>query len=125
MINKPQRIIKVWGYEEIFHNTDHCCKKLVVNQQHQCSEHFHREKNETFYLVCGLVYFTLDSLSFYLEQGKSITVRKNQHHKFLALKDSEIIEASTPHSEGDSFRVSTSKKLDDITFKKLVKGYDQ
>lgn len=49
-------VSKPWGWENwIVNNADYCGKVLFVKQGKQCSWHYHRQKDETFYVQSGEV----------------------------------------------------------------------
>jgi len=51
---EPQRVDKPWGYELIWALTDaYCGKLLVVNAGQSLSLQFHREKDESWYVIEG------------------------------------------------------------------------
>lgn len=48
-------VSKAWGWENWIVNAEYCGKVLFVKQGKQCSWHYHREKDETFYVQTGEV----------------------------------------------------------------------
>ena len=53
---KTKIICKVWGHEQIMHNDQsYCAKLLVLNRGCCCSIHFHALKNESFLMESGLM----------------------------------------------------------------------
>jgi mannose-6-phosphate isomerase-like protein (cupin superfamily) len=117
-MNKTKIVQKIWGTEEWLANTElYCGKILTLNSWFICSYHYHKKKDETFYISQGLVYLKLDEKELLLNQGDKIRVRPNQKHQFASLeKVSKIIEISTHHDEKDSYRLTESCKinLDDL-----------
>ena len=74
-----------------------------MNEGFQCSIHAH-PKEETFYIEKGLVYMELESESGEMEgsvlKRKNIVhIFPNKYHRFSGLKNSVIIEFSTPDTE--------------------------
>ena len=61
-----KHVPKGWGYEKWIVNTDEYCGKLLFfNEGKRCSWHYHKKKDETFYLQSGkivLYYGETDSL---------------------------------------------------------------
>lgn len=53
----------------------------------------------------------LDELEFIMEPGDAVEVPRGVDHSFTGLMDSIILEVSTQHFEDDSYRTTTSKKL--------------
>jgi D-lyxose ketol-isomerase len=91
------RIPKVWGEEHWIVNRQYCGKKLVLRKGFRCSLHFHKQKDEVFYVISGRVL---------LEHGDGIA--PGVVHRFWGLEDAEIIEFSTHHEDEDSYRIETS-----------------
>ena len=50
---------KVWGEEHWIVNKEYCGKKLVLKKGFRCSMHFHKIKDETFYVISGKVLIEL------------------------------------------------------------------
>ena len=51
---EPERVEKPWGYELIWARTEHYAGKLLsVNAGHALSLQFHREKDESWYVLEG------------------------------------------------------------------------
>ena len=46
---------KAWGEEHWIVNKEYCGKKLVLKAGHRCSVHYHKIKDEVFYVTSGLV----------------------------------------------------------------------
>lgn len=123
MIEPPKFVPKGWGWESWLANTDdYCGKILYVHRNKKCSFHYHKVKDETFYLldgkICllyaepesaGLPNTTVDNpghaLPVILEPGDCFHVPVLMRHRFIGLKDSHIIEISTHHEDSDSYRI--------------------
>ena len=102
---------KIWGFEEIIVNNGlYCGKILHLRKNHMCSIHFHRKKNETFYVLDGNVEMEVDNSVYCMKAGHSIFVPRRTLHRFTGLEDSRIIEFSTPDEESDSYRFTTSAR---------------
>ena len=75
------------------------------------SMHFHREKQETWYVNKGQFTFNwidtsnAEKKSTILNQGDSVTIPIGMPHQLLANTDGEIFEVSTQHFDTDSYRV--------------------
>jgi quercetin dioxygenase-like cupin family protein len=95
---------KNWGSEEWIVNRDYCGKKLTLNKGFRCSMHYHKNKDETFYILKGKVLLELENKKYILKPGDSMLVQPNQKHRFTGLEDSEIMEFSTHHEDEDSYR---------------------
>jgi quercetin dioxygenase-like cupin family protein len=113
---------KLWGSEEWLANTDkYCGKILVLEEGFRCSYHFHKNKDETFYVLDGLVYLNLDGKDNILKPGDSRRVMPGQKHYFTSLEGrSRIIEISTHHEDSDSYREYESGTVDTLALKKRL-----
>lgn len=126
-MSKHHYVEKGWGSEEwIVNKKEYCGKILKFKEGKKCSVHYHRLKDETFYLHKGKVEmhwkdpddseigYTDDAL---LEQfdrnhkiviltaGDSFYVPQCRMHQVVALEDSEVFEFSTEHFDRDSYRL--------------------
>lgn len=115
-MDKPERHEKGWGYEEwITNNEKYCGKILHFNKGKQCSIHYHKIKDETFYLLGGRFELLLSDSPEEYEKGNISRVimasRETVHlwpgrvHQMTALEDSDLLEISTQHFEEDSYRL--------------------
>ena len=110
---------KGWGYEKWIVNTDEYCGKLLFfNKGKRCSWHYHKLKDETFYLQSGsllLFYGETDSLedakTIVLEPGDKFHIHRGLRHQMVAQADSELFEFSTQHFDEDSHRVISGDTL--------------
>ncbi|MBI2139400.1 cupin domain-containing protein [Candidatus Woesearchaeota archaeon] len=107
-----KEVPKVWGKETWLVNRDYCGKILMLNKGFQCSMHYHRKKDETFYILRGKVLMEIGNAKFIMAPGQSILIPPNAKHRFTGLEDSEIIEFSTHHEDEDSYRVTESRAVD-------------
>ena len=104
---------KGWGYEKWITNSNlYCGKLLFLNKGKKCSWHYHKIKDETFYLQSGelLVRYSEDddlenSNQIILTKGDSFHVYQGLRHQMLAIENSELFEFSTQHFEEDSYRI--------------------
>lgn len=104
---------KGWGYELwIVNNEKYCGKILFFKKDKKCSWHFHKIKDETFYLQSGKMQVHYgDSDDFLtskvriMNPGDSMHIYTGMRHQMIALEDSELIEFSTQHFEYDSYRI--------------------
>jgi quercetin dioxygenase-like cupin family protein len=110
-MNTHKIVPKGWGEEEWIVNNDLYCGKILRFQKgKRCSYHYHKIKNETFYLSKGRIEVSLGRVDYVLEKfqmkvGDSLDIPVGLVHSVLALEDSEIIEFSTHHEDSDSYRV--------------------
>jgi len=118
-MEKIKIVQKGWGYEKwIVNNEKYCGKLLFFNKGKRCSWHFHKIKDETFYLQSGLIslyYGWEEDLSkaevLVLEPGNSFHIPMGLKHQMVALENSELFEFSTEHFDSDSYRVTPGDSL--------------
>ena len=104
---------KGWGYEKwIVNKPEYCGKLLFFNKGKKCSWHFHKLKDEVFYLQSGKMIvkysdgeFLESANEIVLNAGDSFHVYTGLKHQMIALEDSELFEFSTQHFEHDSYRI--------------------
>jgi mannose-6-phosphate isomerase-like protein (cupin superfamily) len=104
-VESIHRVTKPWGFEIWWAVTeDYAAKLLHVEQGHRLSLQYHREKDESCYLLSGLVRLTrgssLDALvTSEVSQGSAWRNRPGDIHTIEALETSCVLEASTPQLE--------------------------
>ena len=96
-----KKINKPWGHEEIWAKTDtYVGKILVINPNERLSLKYHEKKEETIYVLEGMlqVWETDDDNSYSLYgSGSTFHVTPNQVHRFGAGDEVvKLIEVSTP-----------------------------
>ena len=125
MVNETDILIhkKVWGEEHWIVNKEYCGKKLVVNRGFRSSIHYHKDKDETFYMLSGKLLMELDGTQRILKAGDKLYVPTEAKHRFTGLENSEMIEFSTHHREDDSFRDSESGRVPEELFQRLIEAY--
>ena len=104
---------KGWGYEKwIVNNEKYCGKLLFFREGKKCSYHYHKVKDETFYLQSGQMEITYgdtddikEAKKLILRAGDKFYIYPGLRHMMLALTDCELFEFSTEHFEDDSYRV--------------------
>ena len=119
---------KGWGGERIFANippapgfSGYCGKLLYVIAGHGCSYHYHKIKDETFYVVAGTVrlYYSPvdrhparlgnsldDAHVVELVQGRTFHVPPLLRHRFFGETDAIIAEASSYDDPADTYRLA-------------------
>jgi mannose-6-phosphate isomerase-like protein (cupin superfamily) len=111
---QPVRIVpKGWGREVwIANNELYCGKILEIKQGKRCSLHYHKIKNESFYLRSGRLLVRVkenaDSAvveEFEMKPGDCMDVPRGLVHQMEALEDAELYEFSTQHFDSDSRRL--------------------
>ena len=104
---------KGWGYEKwIINKKEYCGKFLFFRAGKKCSWHYHKLKDEVFYLQSGrmIVRYSDDddidkAEEILLEPGMNFYIYTGLRHQMLALEDSELFEFSTEHFDTDSHRI--------------------
>lgn len=118
MVNDPHIPIKFvpkgWGFEKwIVNNEEYCGKLLYFVKGRRCSWHYHKLKDEVFYVQSGkmLVKYSdyTDKLDLadeiILGPGDNFHVYRGLRHQMIALEDTELFEFSTQHFDSDSYRL--------------------
>ena len=104
---------KGWGFEKwIVNCPEYCGKLLYFVKDKKCSWHYHKIKDEVFYLQSGKLkvrYSDGDDIEatsiVILNPGDKFHVYPGLRHQMEALEDSELFEFSTQHFEEDSYRI--------------------
>jgi mannose-6-phosphate isomerase-like protein (cupin superfamily) len=115
---------KGWGYEMIWATNEKYCGKIMVfnREMGQTSMHFHREKDETWFVNSGKFKVkwidTKDSKLYEQEliEGSTWHNPPLQPHQLICLsKEGSVTEVSTPDSVEDNYRIGPgdSQKLSD------------
>lgn len=106
-------VSKGWGFEKWIVNTkDYCGKLLYFAKGGKCSWHYHKLKDETFYIQSGkiiLYHSEGDDIENaekkVLRRGDTFHVPVGLRHRMYALEDTELFEFSTQHFDEDSYRL--------------------
>jgi|TARA_B100000282_G_C31738739_1_gene495073 quercetin dioxygenase-like cupin family protein len=106
-------VSKGWGFEKwIVNKPEYCGKLLFFKNGKRCSWHYHKIKDEVFYLQSGklMVYYSDDDEINNAKQkillpGDNFHVYVGLRHQMVALEDSELFEFSTQHFDEDSYRI--------------------
>ena len=110
---KIKHVDKGWGHEKwIVNKPEYCGKILYFEKGKQCSWHFHKIKDEVFYIQSGKIivkYANHDDLEqaeeVVLGPGDNFHVYTGLRHQMIALEDTELFEFSTQHFDSDSYRI--------------------
>lgn len=104
---------KGWGHEYIFATNDKYCGKLLkFSTGAKFSMHFHREKDETWYVLSGkfvvryINTLNADTKEVELDVGDTWRNEPCEPHQLICLEEGTIIEVSTPDSVEDNYRVA-------------------
>jgi mannose-6-phosphate isomerase len=101
---EPQRVEKPWGYELIWALTEHYAGKILgVTAGHSLSLQFHREKDESWYVLEGRAELEFAAPGETVTKREVVTpgaafrIRPGTVHRITALEDIAMLEVSTPH----------------------------
>ena len=107
-----KHVEKLWGSEFwIVNNEKYCSKILHFEKGKRLSMHFHKMKDESWYLLKGkLMFYWIDTtvgkvVSQTFDKGQAVRIPPGLPHQLLALEDSDVIETSTQHFDSDSYRI--------------------
>jgi len=108
-------VSKGWGYEDwIVNKEEYCGKLLFIKKGKKCSWHYHKNKDETFYIQSGKLEVTYGwddrrtkdfTKKIVLEEGDSFHVPVLMRHQLKGLADVTMFEFSTQHFDEDSIRI--------------------
>ena len=109
---------KGWGFEKWIVNCDKYCGKLLYFVKgKKCSWHYHKIKDEVFYIQSGkiLVRYSDEDIMYkhgilmadeiILGPGDNFHIPTGLRHQMEALEDTELFEFSTQHFDSDSYRI--------------------
>jgi len=99
----PRRVEKPWGWELIWADTDlYVGKILFVRAGQSLSLQFHREKDESWYVLEGRAELQLGEAgqavltTEVVGPGVAFRLRPGTVHRIRAVEDTTILEVSTP-----------------------------
>lgn len=105
-------IQKGWGSEDIWATNDKYCGKVMhFKTGKKFSMHFHKEKDESWYVLKGkfmLKYIdtvTAETHTKILESGDTWHNPPLLPHQLICLEAGDIMEVSTPDSVEDNYRI--------------------
>ena len=96
------RVDKPWGYELRWAVTDRYLGKLLhIGSGRALSLQYHVQKDESIFVLSGLIDLVLESADGTLEShrlapGMSARVRAGRRHRFVAVEEADLFEASSP-----------------------------
>ena len=104
---------KGWGHEVWIVNKEaYCGKILFFKKGKKCSWHYHKLKDETFYIQSGKLEVSFSrrdeiemAEKIVLEPGDVFHVPIGTRHQMLGLEDTQMFEFSTQHFDSDSHRL--------------------
>jgi mannose-6-phosphate isomerase-like protein (cupin superfamily) len=87
---------KPWGYERPLAEFQGVfLKELFLRKGHTSSLHFHKEKDEFFYIVQGQVRVRLADTTIELKAGDTLRITPGQVHRIQPIEDTLILELGT------------------------------
>ena len=101
-VSTGRRVPKPWGYEIIWAETERYVGKLLhIERGHALSLQYHQRKDETIYVLSGLLELEFAGpdeplRTVRLHPGETFRVRPLLRHRMSAIETCEVIEASTP-----------------------------
>tara|TARA_Y100000593_G_C4239080_1_gene301148 strand:- start:92 stop:451 length:360 start_codon:yes stop_codon:yes gene_type:complete len=106
-------VSKGWGFEKWIVNCEEYCGKLLYFVKgKKCSWHYHKLKDEVFYVQSGKIlvkYSDYENITtadeVILTPGDNFHVYRGLKHQMIALEDTELFEFSTQHFDEDSHRI--------------------
>lgn len=105
-------VVKGWGSEDIWATNDKYCGKFMnFDQGARFSMHFHREKDETWYVQSGKFIVrwidtkTANIIEVNLEAGDTWHNPPLLPHQLVCVETGTVIEVSTADSVEDNYRV--------------------
>lgn len=103
---------KGWGHEFIWAtNEKYCGKMMHFKTDARFSMHFHRDKEETWYIQSGkfIVKYidtkTAEQFELELREGDTWHNPPCMPHQLVCLQEGTVVEVSTPDSVEDNYRV--------------------
>ena len=104
---------KGWGYELIWATNDKYCGKIMVFEKagNKFSMHFHREKEETWFVNSGTFLVKWIDTKCAITHEKTLKAGDTWHndplvpHQLICITAGTILEVSTPDSVEDNYRV--------------------
>jgi len=120
-----KKTIKPWGYEILFtpKRLKRVGKILFVKAGHRLSLQYHDQKKETLCLINGKAKIWLENKDgqikhLVMENKKGYTISLGQQHRIEAVKDSLIVEISTPE-KGKTYRIEDDYNRQDEKLAKI------
>lgn len=101
-MSASERIEKPWGHEIIWaHTNQYVGKVLHILKGHQLSLQYHKQKDETIYVLSGRLSFTVgcaeDTLrTIIMEPGARYHIVPGLIHRMEAIETTDVLEVSTP-----------------------------
>lgn len=106
-MSEPYKIVeKNWGKEIWYSLTDsYCLKQIFIKKGHRTSLQYHANKEETNVIISGRALVTVGHVVCEAGPGDFFHLKPLVTHRFEAVEDLTMIEASTIHVD-DVVRLS-------------------
>ncbi len=88
---------------------NYCGKFIFMFKGQTCPEHFHKSKDETFFVVKGKVKMVMAGKNIILNKGETLIMPVKTKHSFTSIEDTLILEVSQLSILEDNF--FTNKKI--------------
>ena len=97
----PRHVAKPWGHEVIWARSDHYVGKILhIEAGHVLSLQYHKEKDESIYVLKGEIVLRFQQGETLIErplrEGEAFHIEPKVVHQFQAVVTSDLLEASTP-----------------------------
>ena len=117
VLERPtKKVEKYWGHMTTIIDHDNISvKKIFMKQNSQSSMEYHIQKKESYLiedgeLKVGFRVGRAQNKSLVMKKGDIVTIPIGLMHMRMALKDTVILEISTPDDDSDSHLVEDGKK---------------
>lgn len=81
------------------------CKVLIAKEECEVGNHYHKNKDEIFYLLKGTGEVELDGISEVISAGYKVYIPAMMRHSFILTKDSILLGAATkPYDKSDEYK---------------------
>jgi mannose-6-phosphate isomerase-like protein (cupin superfamily) len=82
------------------------CKAIIIKSGTEIGDHYHKKKDEIFYLLKGSGTVTLGDLTYSFQEDTSIFIPRKQNHSFKLKKGSILLGAATkPYDPEDVYEL--------------------
>jgi mannose-6-phosphate isomerase-like protein (cupin superfamily) len=82
------------------------CKAIIIKSGTEIGDHYHKEKEEIFYLLKGMGTVALDGATRDFKEGDCIFIPKGQNHSFKLEEGSILLGAATkPYDPKDVYEL--------------------
>ena len=89
---------KPWGYEKVLILTEkYLTKELYIKEGFRTSLHYHKEKDETMYILSGSGYIEFEDRKEYFSKDDSIRIQPGVVHSIVANENTLLHEVSTAY----------------------------